>query len=126
MISFGFLLVMDNISSIMCFRRLHPNNRITQCLPYTTSQCQSVMEKTWVTSCAPRCEHVFNSVFFLSTTCFRDLVFPGIRLIFHGHETRAVKNYQSAYLNLRAKRRGESLWLCEPNVNMNVSLMDCE
>lgn len=119
----GFLLVMDNISikmfSCIQMRECRVIHGVFPAQHHSVS-----LLKLWgnkrVTSInppsPPRYEHVFNCVFFPPTTCFGDLLSPGMKLIFHGHETRAVEKYQRAYLNPRAKkmRKSPALWAkCE-------------
>lgn len=132
MISFGFLLVTDNISIKLLFKETASKweSCNAKCVP---AQRHGI---TWLTfreekniSSLGLChsEHVLNQVSSFLTRCFRALVSPGIKLIFYGHETRAVeKKYQRAYLNLGAKRR-ENQWLCEPLLNMNIDCVwsDC-
>ena len=124
MISFGFLLVMDNISIKMIF--------LGGCIQMRN--CRIMRSAFPARHHSVRLGNVVSatatSMFLNSVSSFPQHTLeiwcpPGIKLIFRGHETRAVRNYQRAYLNLRAERRGD-YWLCESNVSMNMCLMDCK
>lgn len=107
------------------------NCSILQCPLFKASQCmllEIMEEKKGVISILPplpiptQLWACFHQCFFPPTTCFRDLASPGIK----NDLSWTWREISKSISECEKPKRCANPWLCEPNVNMSVSIMDCK